>query len=223
MNLTGKVILCKYGHIFRGLKVKRAQDLGAVGVLIYSDPGDDGTGQKQSQPWARQITDSSVGNITELNGYEVYPDGPARNPHSVQRGSVQFLSFGPGDPTTPGYASKPGVVRQDPSPFIPSIPSLPISYVDALPLLSALNSHGPNSSDLGAHWRTGGLYHKNVTYNIGPAPGVVLNLVNEVDYEITPMWDVIGRIPGHISDETVILGNHRDGTSSSFSAKIYFY
>jgi N-acetylated-alpha-linked acidic dipeptidase len=43
VNVTGKVVLCKYGHIFRGLKVKRAQDLGAVGVLIYSDPGDDGT------------------------------------------------------------------------------------------------------------------------------------------------------------------------------------
>jgi N-acetylated-alpha-linked acidic dipeptidase len=42
VNVTGKVVLCKYGHIFRGLKVKRAQDLGAVGVLIYSDPGDDG-------------------------------------------------------------------------------------------------------------------------------------------------------------------------------------
>jgi len=154
-----------------------------------------------------------VGNVTELNGYKAYPDGPARNKNSVQRGSVQFLSFGPGDPTTPGYASKPGVPRQDPSAFIPSIPSLPLSYVDALPLLLALNHHGLNSSDLGKYWRTGGLYHKNVKYNIGPAPGVVVNLVNEVDYEITPMWDVIGRIPGYINDETVILGNHRDGIS----------
>ena len=42
VNVTGKVVLCKYGKIFRGLKVKRAQELGAVGVLMYSDPGDDG-------------------------------------------------------------------------------------------------------------------------------------------------------------------------------------
>ncbi|KAA8911848.1 glutamate carboxypeptidase [Sphaerosporella brunnea] len=191
VNVTGKVVLCKYGHIFRGLKVKRAQDLGAVGVLIYSDPGDDGK-------------------ITELNGYKAYPDGPARNKESVQRGSVQFLSFGPGDPTTPGYASKPGVERQDPSPFIPSIPSLPISYMDALPLLTALNGHGKNTSEFGEYWRTGGLYHKNVQYFSGPAKGIVVNLHNEVEYVITPHWNVIGKIPGYIKDETVIIGNHRD-------------
>ncbi|KAI5779989.1 N-acetylated-alpha-linked acidic dipeptidase-like protein [Geopyxis carbonaria] len=191
INITGKVVLCKYGHIFRGLKVKRAQDLGATGVLIYSDPGDDG-------------------DITELNGYEAYPNGPARHPDSVQRGSVQFLSYGPGDPTTPGYASKPGVPRQDPSKLTPSIPSLPLSYMDALPLLRALNGHGLNPGDLGDSWKSGGLHHKGVDYSTGPAPGIVVNLVNEVENVITPQWNVIGRIPGHISDELIILGNHRD-------------
>lgn len=136
--------------------------------------------------------------------------GPARNPSSVQRGSVNFLSFGPGDPTTPGYASKPGVVRQDPSRLIPSIPSLPISFADAIPILAALNHHGLNASDFGPNWRTGGLGHKGVAYSVGPAAGIALNLVNQVDYEITPMWNVIGKIPGFIADETVILGNHRD-------------
>ena len=41
--------------------------------------------------------------MTAENGYDVYPAGPARNPSSVQRGSVQYLSAYPGDPTTPGY------------------------------------------------------------------------------------------------------------------------
>lgn len=72
IELEGKVALARYGGIFRGLKVKRAQDLGMTGVVIYSDPGDDGE-------------------ITEENGYKAYPDGPARNPSSVQRGSVQYL------------------------------------------------------------------------------------------------------------------------------------
>jgi N-acetylated-alpha-linked acidic dipeptidase len=148
--------------------------------------------------------------MTELNGYKPYPNGPARNPSSVQRGSVQYLSLIAGDPTTPGYASKPGVPRQDPSGFNPTIPSLPISYADALPLLRALNGHGLNATDLGEHWSTGGLYFKDVKYNIGPAPGIVVNLVNEVDYVITPHWNVIGEIKGYIPDETVILGNHRD-------------
>jgi N-acetylated-alpha-linked acidic dipeptidase len=72
VSLKGKIALIKYGRIFRGLKVKRAQDLGMVGAIIYSDPGDDGK-------------------VSEENGNKTYPDGPARNPSSVQRGSAQFL------------------------------------------------------------------------------------------------------------------------------------
>ena len=79
VSLKGKIAVAKYGGIFRGLKIKRAQDLGMVGAVLYSDPGDDGP-------------------VTEENGVAAYPNGPARNPTSVQRGSTQFLSFAPGDP-----------------------------------------------------------------------------------------------------------------------------
>lgn len=72
IELEGKIALIKYGGIFRGLKVKRASELGMIGAVIYTDPGDDG-------------------DVTEENGYKAYPDGPARNPSSVQRGSVQYL------------------------------------------------------------------------------------------------------------------------------------
>lgn len=85
--LEGKIALAKYGGPFRGLKVKNAALYGMIGCVLFTDPGDDG-------------------NITEAAGYAPYPDGPARNPTSVQRGSVQFLSTYPGDPTTPGYPSK---------------------------------------------------------------------------------------------------------------------
>lgn len=73
VTLDGKIAVVKYGRIFRGLKVKRAQELGMIGVLIYDDPQEDGE-------------------ITEENGYKAYPDGPARNPSAIQRGSTQFLS-----------------------------------------------------------------------------------------------------------------------------------
>jgi N-acetylated-alpha-linked acidic dipeptidase len=72
VSLKGKVALAKYGGIFRGLKVKRAEELGMIGCVIYSDPGDDGE-------------------VTKENGDKTYPDGPARNPSSVQRGSVQDI------------------------------------------------------------------------------------------------------------------------------------
>ena len=121
------------------------------------------------------------------------------------------LGIAPGDPTTPGYPSKPGVPRQDPHHTIPSIPSLPISYTDALPILKALNGHGPKASEFNKFWQGGGLGYKGVHYNIGPSPSnVVLNLVNEQEYVTTPLWNVIGVINGTISNEVIVLGNHRD-------------
>ncbi|OJJ47698.1 hypothetical protein ASPZODRAFT_131253 [Penicilliopsis zonata CBS 506.65] len=192
VSLEGKIALVKYGGVFRGLKVKRAQELGMVGVVMYTDPQEDG-------------------DITEENGYKAYPEGPARHPSAVQRGSTQFLSFAPGDPTTPGYPSLPGCERQDPHASIPSIPSLPISYTEALPLLKALNGHGPKASDFNKYWQGGGLGYKGVEYNIGPSPeDEVINLYNQQEYTTTPLWNVIGVIKGAIPDEVVILGNHRD-------------
>lgn len=117
----------------------------------------------------------------------------------------------PGDPTTPGYPSKPGCERGDPSISVPSIPSLPISYQEVLPILKALNGHGPKASDFNKYWQGGGLGHKGVEYNIGPSPeDVVLNLNNQQDYVTTPLWNVIGVVKGTIPDEVIVLGNHRD-------------
>ncbi|OCL02032.1 Zn-dependent exopeptidase [Glonium stellatum] len=192
VSLAGKIALIKYGGVFRGLKVKRAQELGMVGAVIYTDPGDDDE-------------------VTENNGNETYPKGPARQPSSVQRGSTQFLSIAPGDPTTPGYPSKPGAPREPVDRAIPSIPSIPISYLDAVPLLKALNGHGPKASSFNKYWQKGGLGYKGVEYNIGPSPeSLALNLVNEQEYITTPMWNVIGIINGSIPDEVIVLGNHRD-------------
>ncbi|KAI9171789.1 putative glutamate carboxypeptidase [Paramyrothecium foliicola] len=193
IDLKGKIAIAKYGGIFRGLKVKRAQELGMVGTVIYSDPGDDGE-------------------YTEEHGYKQYPEGPARNPSSVQRGSVQFLSIRPGDPSTPGYPSKPGAPRAPVDDAIPSIPSIPISYPDAIPILKALNGHGPKAQKLNKWWnRNLGLSYKGVEYNIGPSPdNVVLNLYNKQDYVITPQWDVIGIVNGTNPHEVIVVGNHRD-------------
>lgn len=192
VSLHSKIAIARYGHVFRGLKVKKAMELGMTGVVLYSDPRDDG-------------------NVTVANGYKAYPDGPARNPSSVQRGSVEFLSTSTGDPTTPGYPSKPGVPRQDPGHAIPSIPSIPISYNDALPILKSLNGHGLRSVDFNEWWQKGGVELNGVDYYIGPSPpNTVLNLVNEQEYVTTPLWNVIGIINGTITDEVVVLGNHRD-------------
>jgi len=82
IDLHGKIVLVRYGSNFRGVKVYIAEQRGAVGVLIYSDPQDDGYFQG-----------------------DAYPNGPWRPDTGVQRGSVQYLFKYPGDPQTPGVAS----------------------------------------------------------------------------------------------------------------------
>lgn len=189
VEIKGKIVIVRYDRIFRGLKVKFAQEHGAVGVLIYTDPTGDG-------------------GVDFTNGYKAYPDGPARNPSAVQRGSVMYLSYAPGDPTTPGYPSKKGALRQDPKDSIPLIPSLPISYREVLPILKALNGKGPKASDLGDDW-DGILSHKGVEYNIGPSD-FELNLYNLQNYTTTPITNVIATYEGILKDEVIVVGNHRD-------------
>lgn len=88
---------------------------------------------------------------------------------------------------------------------------MPVSYAEALPLLLALNGHGPNASSFNKYWQGGGLGYKNVSYNIGPSPpSLTINLMNSQNYTITPAWNTIGIINGSVSDEVVVLGNHRD-------------
>lgn len=193
MDMKGKIAIVRYGEIYRGLKVKFAQESGASGVVMYSDPGDDGK-------------------FIPQNGYKAYPEGPARNPSSVQRGSVMYLSYLPGDPTTPGYASTKNAPRADPYGSIPKIPSLPISYRDVLPILSELNGLGTKASDLGSDW-VGKL--EGFDYNIGLSPennvsSPQLNLFNDQEYSIVPIQNVFGTTKGVVEDEVVIVGGHRD-------------
>ncbi|XXH01969.1 Vacuolar protein sorting-associated protein 70 [Hypoxylon texense] len=188
VSVRGKIVLCKYGKVFRGLKVRAAEQFGAVGVIIYSDPQEDGE-------------------YTVKNGYEPYPHGPARHPKSIQRGSVDFFSVSVGDPTTPGYPSLPGdgTERRDPRHAIPSIPSLPISFSDAIPFLKALDGYGLSPEELGSDWK-GAL--DGIDYCTGPSIAKV-TLRSEGDYRYSPIYNVIGTIEG-ISDECVVLGNHHD-------------
>lgn len=180
VDVRGKIVLTRYGKIFRGLKVRNAERVGAAAVIIYSDPADDGFAKA-----------------------DPYPRGPARPEDAIQRGSVQFLSEGPGDPTTPGWASRAGGKRLAPKDAhgIPRIPSLPLAWSEAFKILRALE--GPN---VPAGWQ-GGL---PLAYHTGPGPAR-LHLVSRQDYAVRPIWNVIGTLRGHEQpDQWVVCGNHRD-------------
>jgi N-acetylated-alpha-linked acidic dipeptidase len=112
----------------------------------------------------------------------------------------------PGDPTTPGFASVlslPDSKRLAPekSSSMPKIPTTPISYADATPILQNLG--GPESP---REWQ-GAL---PFTYHVGPGP-VKVKLHLKQHYSYWPIWNVIGKIPGtKYPNEWVVVGNHRD-------------
>jgi N-acetylated-alpha-linked acidic dipeptidase len=89
----------------------------------------------------------------------------------------------------------------------PQIPSIPISYSAAQPLLQALDGHGIPGKEVN---RTAWVGALNATYSTGPAPGLTLSLHNLMEPKIAPIWNAIGYINGTNSDETIIIGNHRD-------------
>lgn len=180
IDVKGKIVIAKYGGSWRGIKPKVAQEHGAIGCLIYSDPKEDG-----------------------YNQGDVYPKGPYRPSDGAQRGSVMDMPVYPGDPLTPNIGSVPGAKRLDRSEVtnLIKIPVIPISYGDAQPLLAALA--GPVSPD---SWH-GSL---PITYHIGPGPAKVhlkllfdwktvdcLNVIARLPGSERP-------------DEWVIRGNHHD-------------
>jgi N-acetylated-alpha-linked acidic dipeptidase len=181
IDLHGKIVITRYGGNFRGVKVYLAEQRGAAGVLIYSDPQDDG--YYKGDP---------------------YPLGPWRPDSGVQRGSVQYLFKYPGDPETPGVASTPDLpdsARVDPDGNQPHIISIPISYRDASPILQTLKGPGVPQGWQGA---------LPFRYHLGPG-GVKVHLVSKQDYQRRTIWDVTGKIKGsEYPDEWVINGNHRD-------------
>jgi len=185
IDLRGKIVLVRYGANFRGVKVYLAEQRGAVGVLIYSDPHDDGY----------------------YKG-DAYPIGPWRPETGVERGSVQYIFKYSGDPETPGVASTldlPDSARVSPYGNEPHIISIPLSYHDAAPILQALK--GPSVPQ---EWQGALPFHYHLG-QVGGQGGVKVHLVSVQDFQRRIIWDVIGKIKGtEYPDEWVIVGNHRD-------------
>src|SRR5215831_9776254 len=182
VDTKGKIVLVRYGNSFRGVKAKVAEDHGAVGCIIYSDPADDGYMQG-----------------------DVYPKGPWRPVASGQRGSVQFLFNYPGDPLTPGKPSIPGTPRLKPEAAVDNltrIPVQPLGYDEARKLIELLR--GP----VRPRGFQGGL---PFAYHVGGTAEVKVHLKIDMDYQTRTIWDVVARIDSEIErDRWVILGNHRD-------------
>ncbi len=180
ISVKGAIVIARYGESWRGIKPKVAAEHGAVGCLIYSDPGDDGY----------------------FDG-EVYPKGPMRPSDGVQRGSVMDMPVYPGDPQTPGLGAVEGVklIPRDQVETITKIPVLPISYADATPLLQSLGGE-----TVPHDWR-GAL---PFTYHVGPSTDKVhlalkFNWDRKPLYDVIARIPGASH-----PDQWVIRGNHHD-------------
>ncbi len=180
VDVKGKIVIAKYGHSWRGIKPKIAQEHGAVGCLIYSDPANDGYRQG-----------------------DMYPKGAFKNEYNVQRGSVMDMPVYPGDPLTPGTGSTKNANRIEKSQAknLLKIPVLPISYHDATPLLQALEGQvapvdWQGSLPFTYHIGEGNVQvHLNVAFNWDIVP--CYDVIARIEGTKYP-------------DQWVIRGNHQD-------------
>ena len=180
VSVKGAIVIARYGNSWRGIKLKIAAEHGAMGCIIYSDPADDG------------YSDGAV-----------FPKGAMRPPQGVQRGSVMDMTRYPGDPLTPGIGATENAKRLSlkDATSIAKIPTIPISYGDAQPLLAAMQ--GPI---VPLSWR-GGL---PITYRFG-AGATKVHLKLAFNWDIKPVYDVIAKIQGSEQpDVWIIRGNHHD-------------
>ena len=181
VSVKGKIVIARYGGGWRGFKPKLAQDHGAIGCIIYSDPAEDG-----------------------YSVDETYPNGPMRPPRGIQRGSVADMRLYPGDPLTPGIGATKDAKRLKISEAatIMKIPVLPISYADAQVFLAALG--GPVAPP---GWR-GTL---PITYHDRTGPGAgssgrQVRLEQQPIYDVIAMMK-----GSTYPDQWVVRGNHHDG------------
>jgi N-acetylated-alpha-linked acidic dipeptidase len=182
IDVKGKIVLVRYSvpYSYRGFKALTAEQRGAAGILIYSDPADDG-----------------------FKKGKTYPDGPWGPESHIQRGGVVYDFRVPGDPLTPGWASVPGARRISAADAVslPKIMSAPLSWRDARVILEALD--GPEAP---ASWR-GGL---PIRYRVGRGAAVVrmrIQTDNKVRPIWTVTGRITGTSS---PDDLVIVGNHRD-------------
>jgi N-acetylated-alpha-linked acidic dipeptidase len=187
INCNGAVAIVRYHGTQEnvGIKVKNAEKWGVKGVLIYSDPVEDGSSNGPGQLEERW-----------------------RPADSVQRASVALMNWVVGDVLTPGWASKADTNRKskDKNPGLVNIPSLPLSFSAAQPLLQALKGHGRQVPD---GW-AGGI--PGVDWYSGDENSPTVLLQNEQEErERERIFNVMGKITGAETDgKTIIVGTHRD-------------
>ena len=184
IDISGKIVIARYGGNFRGYKAKFAEAAGAAGLIIYTDPIDSGY----------------------FKGLG-YPEGPYYSESTIQRGSLLTEDF-TGDPLTPYQPALPldGMIKikrkQPEDAQLHSIPVTPIGYGAAKEILGQMNG------DVVPEGWQGGL---PFTYRLQGGSALKVFLEVNQPREFVRVQNVIGTVKGSkYPDEWVILGCHLD-------------
>ncbi|KPI44550.1 Inactive zinc metalloprotease [Cyphellophora attinorum] len=187
IDVKGAVVLVRYYGTTEdaGAKIKAAEMAGAVGAVLYSDPGD-------------------IGYVLG----QTFPQGQFLPEDGVQRDSVSLQSWVVGDILSPGWASTPGEPnRIDPSNItgLTTIPSLPISWWDAKHLFESMKGLG---KQMNRDWQG----DKDFEYWTGDKNSPVVHVKVEQDEEPRQgIYNVLGKITGwEQPDKKIIVGSQRD-------------
>ncbi|WP_240905151.1 M28 family peptidase [Flagellimonas oceani] len=184
VDVKGKIVIARYGKNFRGFKAKFAEQYGAAGLIIYTDPGDSG--------YTKGL---------------VYPDGVYYNESAIQRGSVLTVDY-TGDPLTPFEPALPldgkkKIQRLDPAETdLHTIPVLPLPYGSANEIIGRMKGQVvPNG------WQ-GGLPH---TYRLEGGKELKVRVKVDQKRDFVRVSNIVGTLKGTTyPDEWIIIGCHFD-------------
>ncbi len=185
IDVEGAIVIARYGGNFRGYKAKFAEESGAIGLIIYSDPEDVGFAQGL-----------------------VYPEGGYANEWYIQRGSILTLPH-VGDPLTPGVFASKDAQRIDPDTLaFPKIPVQPIGYGAAEKILSRMTGPPvPSGDEPSASWQ-GGL---PFTYRLTGGDELHVRIAVEQNRSLVRTANVVARLPGaRLPEQEIIVGGHHD-------------
>jgi N-acetylated-alpha-linked acidic dipeptidase len=202
-DVTGPLVYVNYGNREDYEQLDRL-GISVKGAIVIARYGGGWRGIKPKVAGEHGAIGCIIYSDPKGDGYyngDDYPSGGWRPKLGVQRGSVMDTDY-PGDPLTPGVGATADAKRLSikEAKTITKIPVLPISYADATPLLSALK--GPIAPE---NWR-GGL---PITYRIGAGPAKV-HLKVSSNWDMKPIYDVIGTLHGSDDSQWVVRGNHFD-------------
>ncbi len=183
ISSEGKIVIARYGGNYRGYKAKYAEEAGAAGLIMYTDPGDSG-----------------------FRRGPVYPEGGFANEHYIQRGSILTLDYF-GDPLTPFVAATPDLdpeQRLDPEQVaLPRIPVQPIGYGAAEEILKRMTGDEVPSEQ----WQGG----CDVPYRLTGGTDLRVKLEVQQNRDLMKTANVLGRIEGERwPDEFIVIGGHHD-------------